>query len=52
MSGPNLVSIFAQILVTMSIQVGAYLYLSLQPWYEELHPPTPETEIANNLLNF
>ena len=45
-SGPNLVSIFAQILVTLLIQVGAYFYLRQQPWYEELHPPDPETEIV------
>ena len=45
-SGPNLVSIFAQIIVTMIVQVGAYLYLSKQSWYEPLHPPTPETEIV------
>jgi cation-transporting ATPase 13A3/4/5 len=44
-SGPNMVSIFSQILVTMAIQVGAYLYLKQQSWYEPLHPATPETEI-------
>ncbi len=45
-SGPNLVSIFTQIFVTMAIQVGAYFYLRAQPWYTPLHPATPETEIV------
>ena len=46
MSGPNLVSIFAQILVTLLIQIGAYVYLSHQSWYQPLDPPTPEKEIV------
>ena len=46
MSGPNLVSIFAQILVTLLIQIGAYVYLSHQIWYQPLDPPTPEKEIV------
>lgn len=44
-AGPNLVSIFTQIFVTLAVQVGAYMYLRTMPWYVPLHPATPETEI-------
>ena len=45
-SGPNLISVFAQILLSLIIQVGAYFYLTTMPWYEPVHPNAPTDEIV------
>ena len=45
-SGPNLISVFAQILLSLVIQVGAYFYLTTMPWYEPVHPKGPTDEIV------
>ena len=44
-SGPNLISVFAQILLSLFIQVGAYFYLTTRTWYEPVHPKSPSDEI-------
>ena len=45
-SGPNLFSIFSQILLSLGVQVGAYLYLSTMDWYVPVHPKNPNEEIV------
>ncbi len=44
-SGPNLVSLFMQIFLSMGIQVGTYLYLKTLPWFKPVHPSGPSDEI-------
>ena len=44
-SGPNLISVFTQILLSLFIQVGAYFYLTTRTWYEPVHPKSPSDEI-------
>ena len=44
-SGPNMVSLFLQIFLSMGIQTGVYFYLASRPWYEPLHPSSPTEEI-------
>ena len=45
-SGPNLFSIFSQILLAMAFQVGSYLYLTTMEWYTAVKPPSPDAEIV------
>lgn len=46
-SGPNLVSLFSQILLSLAIQSGVYLYLrNSVPWFEPVHPADPSDEIV------
>ena len=44
-SGPNMVSLFLQIFLSLGIQTGVYFYLASRPWYEPLHPSSPTEEI-------
>ena len=44
-SGPNLVSLFLQILLSLGVQTGVYFYLISMSWYEPLHPKGPTDEI-------
>ena len=44
-SGPNLVSLFMQILLSMAMQTGVYFFLRSKPWYEPLKPKGPTDEI-------
>ena len=44
-SGPNLVSLFLQIFLSMGIQSGVIFFLSSKPWYVPLHPSSPKQEI-------
>ena len=45
-SGPNLFSIFSQILLSLVVQVGAYRYLTTMDWYVRVHPSSPEEEVV------
>jgi len=45
-SGPNLFSIFSQILLSLGVQVGAYFYLTTMQWYVPVHPDNPDEEIV------
>ncbi|TRY61546.1 hypothetical protein TCAL_03194 [Tigriopus californicus] len=44
-SGPNLFSLLIHILLTVGFQVGAYLYLTTESWYEPNDPINPEEEV-------
>jgi magnesium-transporting ATPase (P-type) len=44
-SGPNMVSLFLQIFLSMGIQCGVIFFLSSKPWYVPLHPSNPKQEI-------
>ena len=45
-SGPNLVSLFLQILLSLGIQVGVYLYLTTIDWFVPVNPKGPNDEIV------
>jgi len=45
-AGPNLFSIFSQIMLSMGVQVGAYFYLTTMGWYVKVHPKNPNEEIV------
>eukprot|EP00095_Tigriopus_kingsejongensis_P002264 snap_masked-scaffold633_size121756-processed-gene-0.12 protein:Tk02264 transcript:snap_masked-scaffold633_size121756-processed-gene-0.12-mRNA-1 annotation:"probable cation-transporting atpase 13a3-like" len=44
-SGPNLFSLFMHIFLTIFFQVGAYFFLTTQPWYRRNDPVNPNDEV-------